>query len=274
MSEILCSTGALIGRPNGRNYRLLKDLSGQLNCDGFEFMIYSAWYEEEEELVKTLQQMNLNIPVVHCDKFIGESISKGTAEELTEVYRKFEANCRIAGKLKARKIVLHLWNGLTSDKFFENNLKIYPYLAETAKKYGVDLLIENVVCNVQDPLKHWCQLAEQYPDVHFIFDTKMAAFHEQLDLLYTEEYAWLWKEGHIRHYHINDYAGGYMDWKSLRTLAIGKGHIDFERFFAYIREIGYDDTFTVESTAFRADGTIDLEMLNEQFAFIRKALSS
>lgn len=273
MSEILCSTGALIGRPNGRNYRLLKNLAGQLDCDGFEFMMYSTWYEEEEELVRTLQQMNLHIPVMHCDKSMGDSISKGMREDWEEVSKKFEINCRIAEQLKAGKMVLHLWNGPISDQFFENNLKAYPYLSETAKKHGVDLLIENVVCNVQDPLKRWCRLAEKYPKVHFVFDTKMAAFHEQLELLYTEEYALLWKEGHIRHYHINDYAGGYMDWSNLRTLAIGKGHIDFDRFFAYIKKIGYRDTFTVESTAFGPDGTIDLKMLNEQFAFIRNALN-
>ena len=32
-----------------------------------------------------------------------------------------------------------------------------------------------------------------------------------LEQLYDKEYEWIWKEGHIRHYHVNDYAGGYMD---------------------------------------------------------------
>ena len=105
-------------------------------------------------------------------------------------------------------------------------------LAEMAEAHGLDLLVENVVCNRENPMKHWCELKEKYPEIHFIFDTKMAAFHEQLDLLYEKEYEWLWKEGHIRHYHVNDYAGGYMDWKNLRTLPIGAGHVDFERFFA------------------------------------------
>ena len=38
MKEILCSTGAIIGRSNDRNYRLLKPFSEKLHCDGFEFM--------------------------------------------------------------------------------------------------------------------------------------------------------------------------------------------------------------------------------------------
>ena len=37
MAQILCSTGALIGRPNNRDYRLLESFAKQLHCDGFEF---------------------------------------------------------------------------------------------------------------------------------------------------------------------------------------------------------------------------------------------
>ena len=106
-----------------------------------------------------------------------------------------------------------------------------------------------------------------------MFDTKMAAFHEQLDLLYTKEYEWLWQDGHIHHYHVNDYAGGYMDWANLRTLPIGKGHIDFEKFFGYIARTGYQGTFTVEATAFNKEGIVDVDMLNNQFRRIREFLS-
>ena len=75
MSEILCSTGALIGRPNNRDYTLLKKLSGELVCDGFEFMMYSSWYEIEDRLVEELLDMGLYIPVMHCEKHIGEDVS-------------------------------------------------------------------------------------------------------------------------------------------------------------------------------------------------------
>ena len=53
-----------------------------------------------------------------------------------------------------------------------------------------------------------------------------------MDLLYEDEHDWLWKENHILHYHVNDYGGAYMDWANLRTLPIGKGHVEFEKFFA------------------------------------------
>ncbi len=272
MSKILCSTGALIGRANDRNYKLLGPLSEQLLCDGFEFMMYSAWYEEVDALVSELQAMKLHIPVMHCEKHIGENISKGGEEELAEAYKLFEINCDIAKRIGAKKLVIHLWDGITSDSNFQSNLNAYSQLSDMAKKYDIDLLVENVVCNKENPMKHWCELREKYPDIHFIFDTKMAAFHEELDLLYEEEYEWLWRDNHICHYHVNDYAGGYMDWKNLRTLPIGKGHVDFKRFFEYIHTIGYDDTFTVEATALSSDGVVDVDMLNEQFRYIREAV--
>ncbi|MCM1244797.1 MAG: sugar phosphate isomerase/epimerase [Roseburia sp.] len=272
MSKLLCSTGALIGRPNNRNYRLLESLSKELDCDGFEFMMYSSWYDEADEITEYLNRISLPTPVMHCEKHIGEKIGRGEEGDLEEAIRLFTINCKVADKIHAEKIVIHLWDGLISDQNFQNNLEAYGELQEISKEYGVELLVENVVCNQEDPMKHWCELAERYPDISFVFDTKMAAFHEQLELLYQEEYRWLWDEGHIRHYHVNDYAGGYMDWSNLRTLPIGKGHIDFERFFAFIRKIKYDDTFTVEATAFGKDGKIDVEMLNGCFKKIQQGL--
>lgn len=270
MSEILCSTGALIGRPNQRNHKLLKDLTPKLDCDGFEFMMYDSWYEKADEVVSDLLDMKLYIPVMHCEKHIGEAISWNGEGDKEEALKRFCINCEIAKKLGAKKLVVHLWDGLTSDQFFWNNLEIYGMLADIAREDELDLLVENVVCNRENPMKHWCELAERYPGIHFIFDTKMAAFHQQLELLYQEEYSWLWKEGHIHHFHVNDYAGGYMEWDKLRTLPIGAGKIDFERFFAFVNKIGYQDTFTVEATAFGADGNVDTEMLNRCVAYIRE----
>lgn len=275
MNEILCSTGALIGKPNGRNYRMLEELSGQLFCDGFEFMMYSSWYDEAEEIAGYLQEVKLNIPVMHCEKHIGEAISRNGEGDLSEALWKFEKNCEVAQKIGAKKIVIHLWDGLISDQNFDNNLQGYKELAAIASRYRIDLLVENVVCNQKDPMTHWCELAERYPDIHFIYDTKMAAFHEQLPLIYEPAYEWLWDEGHIRHLHINDYNGGYMEWSELRALPIGEGHIDFEKFFRFIKEKNYTGDFTVEATAFdRETGEIDVAMLNRCFEKIRQYIQS
>lgn len=269
MHQIFCSTGSLLGRPNGRNYRLLTEYCPQLDCDGFEFILYNSWYDEMESLTAFLRSQHLNIPVMHCEKTLSEHITRGGDEEWQEAFRLFEINCRLANTLGAGKMVLHLWNGPISDSHFENNLRAWPLLNRMAEEHGIDLLVENVVCR-QDPMSHWVELYRNYPEIRFVYDTKMADFHRQLDLLYQPEYDWLWKEGHIRHYHVNDYGGGYMDWDNLRVLPMGKGHIDFDRFFEHVKATGYRGDFTFEATGFDPQGKIHLDTLNEQFRLARK----
>lgn len=277
MAEILCSTGALIGKGNHRDYHILEKLAGKLACDGYEFMMYSSWYGEWERLADDLEGLGLYMPVLHCDKRIGEAVSQGedVAEESSEAMEKFRVNCALARRIGAKALVLHLWGGMASDQHFDNNMQAYPRLRDVAEGYGLDLLVENVVCNRENPMRHLVRLAEVYPQAHFVWDTKMAAFHQEETLLYREDYAWLWQQGHIRHYHVNDYDGGYMDWGSLHgdVKPIGAGHIDFDAFFQYIHRIGYDGSFTVEATAFNAEGVVDTEMLNGCFARIRAGLN-
>ena len=141
MHQILCSTGALIGRPNGRDYRLLKQFCPQLECDGFELILYDSWYEQIEDLKAFLRELKLNIPVMHCEKSMAEHISRGGEEELREAFRLFEANCTLANAIGAEKMVLHLWNGVVSDSHFENNLKAWPELNRRAGEHGLTLFI-------------------------------------------------------------------------------------------------------------------------------------
>ena len=272
MYKILCSTGALIGRPNGRDYRLLKTFVPQLECDGIELMVYPDWYADLGALISFLQPLRLHVPVLHCEKALAEHISRGGEEEIREAIRLFRINCGIAEKLGAEKMVFHLWNGMISDTRIENNIEAYGELRRTAAEYGLDLLVENVIC-LKDPMTHWKELREVYPDIHFVFDTKMADFHRQLDMLYTKEYEWLYAENLIRHYHINDYGGGYMDWSNLKVLPVGMGHIDFEQFFRFIREKEYTGDFTLEATGFDQTGTVNFRLLNEQFSRVRELFS-
>lgn len=267
--KIYVSTGALIGRPNGRDYRLLKDFKNQLNCDGFEFMLYSDWYGKTDEIADFLKTENIKTPTFHCQKSVTEAFCKGAKEEFADAYRRFEENAKLAQKIGATKLIVHLWNGLPSDQKFENNIECYKKLREISEANGVDLLVENVVCNCKDPFSRWIELHEVYPDIHFIFDTKMADFHRQLEKLYDKDMNWLFSENLIRHYHVNDYGGGYMDWANMNVLPIGAGHIDFERFFTFIKSKGYDDTITLESTAFDSTGIVNFDMLNKEIEYVR-----
>lgn len=261
MNRILCSTGSLITRRNGRNYRLLADLAPRLSCDGFEFMMYDSWYENSRDIIKEIKSYGLNFPVLHCEKTIGEHI---TAEDGL-AYELFEKNCFIASELGAKLIVLHLWNGISSDSNFDANLKAFQNLREMAESYDLLLTAENVVCNVKTPSQRINELTEAYPDISVTFDTKMAQFHGELSLAYNKR---LWTDN-IRHLHINDYSGGIKDWSNLKTEHIGDGNVDFDSFFAYVREMGYTGDFTVEATSVQPDGTVDIDKLNADFLKIK-----
>lgn len=271
MKKILCSTGALIGRPNNRDYTLIKEFAPRLACDGFEFMMYSTWYNQVDKLINELLNMKLDFPVMHCEKHIGEDLGRNEDGNFQTAKEKFKINCEIAGAIGAKKMVMHLWDGQYSDSTIENNIKGYEQISNIADQYGIELLIENVVCNHNSPMEHWIELLKEYPNIKFIFDTKMAAFHCQLEEMYMKDNKYLWDK-HIKHLHVNDYAGGYKDWNNLRTLPINYGNIDFEKFFMFLKETQYNGDYTVEATAFSKDGTIDFDMLNNCFKFIKNNL--
>lgn len=270
MNRILCSTGTSIGRPNGRNFRLLSECARRLECDGFEFMMYSTWYDQLPELEAFMKEFPAPIPVVHVEKGVGERISRNEPGDTEEAVRLFAVNCELARKLGAETLVLHLWNGVHSDKDIGHNISLYPALNEIAERNGLLLTIENVVCNQEDPMTHLKRLANLYPEIAFTFDTKMAQFHDQLPLLYEKENEQILRR--VRHMHINDYSGGYKDWTRLKTLHIGDGQVDFERLFAFLGEINYRGDFTVEATSLGSDGVIDFDALNRDFARIREWL--
>ena len=265
MNKILCSTGALLGRPNGRDCHLLAEYTPRLNCDGFEFMVYDSWYDNFDEVIDYVRRLGLNIPTLHCEKTIGELLA---VREFAEAERQFRLNCEAAAALGARLLVLHLWNGRISDSRIDNNIEGAKRLEPIAESFGLCLTVENVVCNCRDPMRHIDRLAAE-TDVCFTFDTKMAAFHCQLDDVFAPERACLWHDRRIRHIHINDYAGGYMDWQNLRTLHPGQGNIDFARFFTRLKDMGYSGDCTIEATSFDQSGEVDLDALNRDYEYVR-----
>ncbi len=287
MKKIFCSTGALLGRPNKRDYRLLQELAKQLDCDGFEFMVYDSWYPEVDEMIETVKGIGLQIPVVHCEKALSEKLAGArvwyengeypyqemTPEEDRESFaaavEEFKLNLRIAGEFGADRMVFHLWNGLVSDKNIERNVERFAIFRELAKEAGVQLLVENVICNTYDPLYNIGLVRKMYPDTDYVYDTKMAEFHGQTMQLFDPKWEWMLTEGRVKHLHVNDYNGGIKDWGNFGVLPIGKGHVDFEGFFSRLSQYGYEGDFTVEATAFDKTGVVDVTMLNECFAKLR-----
>lgn len=270
MNRVLCSTGALIGRPNGRDYKLLTECVLHLDCDRFEFMMYSDWYDKIDEIADFLADFPKPFPTFHIEKKVGDLISRNEQGDTEYALELFEKNCILAQKIGAEKLVLHLWSGLDSDKDMPHNIEVYALLSEIADRYQLMLTVENVVCNNSDPMTHLTELAKVYPDIRFTFDTKMAEFHDQLDLLYASENRHIWER--VAHRHINDYRGGVKDWSCLKTLHIGDGQIDFERLFSFINDMNYSGDFTIESTSFDKSGIIDFDRMNQSIHRVKEYL--
>ena len=260
--SVFVSTGAFIGRVNGRSHKPFLSSYRTMDADGYEFMMYESCYDKIDEIVSDFNEENLNIPVFHADKFIGQKIGAGDSESKKEALCRLRRNCEIANKLGADKMVLHLWNGPVSDDNIENNYKIFGELNEIAKAHGILLMPENVVCRHRNPSEHILELACRYPEARFTFDTKMAAFHNELDTSYEGDFLELWKSGRIAHLHINDYNGKYKDWDNLRTVHIGEGWIDFNRFFSFLSSISYEGTATLECGSMDENGIYPQKMNN------------
>ena len=270
MHRILCSTGALIGRPNNRDFTLLKLFHGKIACDGYEFLMYDTWYDCSDELKQFVTCFPSSFPVFHVEKSVGDLISRNQVGDTEKALALFDCNCSLASALGSEKLVLHLWGGLDSDKDIAHNIACFKFLRQISDSYGLTLTVENVVCNQQDPMSHMINLAKMYPDIQFTFDTKMAAVHNQLDKLYLPENRWLFQN--ISHMHINDYNGGYKEWANLKTLHIGQGWINFDQLFEQLHNVNYCGDFTLEATSFNKCGKILFEELNDSLQKMRSYL--
>ena len=264
--DVLASSGAFIGRKNGRNHKVFLSIYDELSCDGVEFMVYNGWYDRIDEIIADFKEKGVKVKTLHADKMIGEEFGQGNVNNALHL---FEKNCKIANSLGAKTAVLHLWNGPSSDDNIEINLSAIPQLYDIADKYSVTLAIENVVCRNCDPYDHLAEIYKRYPYARFTFDVKMAQFHGTLGKIYTD-YKFLWDR--IVHLHINDYSGGVKDWERLKTLHIDEGDIDFKTFFNFVKNIGYKGTLTLECTSMGEEGEPYPEKMNESIEKVREYL--
>ena len=147
---VLCSSGAMVTRFNGRDPRLLREFVPRTNADGIEFMIYPSWDGRLGEILDVMLAMRrdrlFEIPVLHADKRIGELLSLGSDEEIAEAGERFRQNCFIARELGVGLMVLHLWGGPASDGNMDRNLSVLSDYMRTAEDHGILLTVENVIC--------------------------------------------------------------------------------------------------------------------------------
>lgn len=264
---LYCSTGAIIGRVNGYNYRhilrVMPPLCDGVPLDGLELMMLPAYLDRLDEMAREFALAGLHFPIIHADKDIGTWLSTGAAQNDAALCRKaldlWATNCEMGQRIGAVQIVLHLWGGLDSDAHLDGNLRALDSMRRRAAESGLEVLIENVPCTTADPITNLTAIHAAFPDQRYVFDTRFASFHRQLDSLTATP--WLIGD-RLAHVHISDLRdGAERDFSRLRPiLHPGEGGIDFPALLADLIARGYAGTVTLESPVMSEAGIDDARL--------------
>lgn len=269
MNRLLCSTGALIGRVNGRDHRLLPRHAPELRCDGYELMLYGAWLDDEslrEALVREYRASGLVFPSAHVEKDLCDLYASEDARQARLGLDRFARNCDVAARVGVSLLVLHLWGGTRSDEEFARCLAALGDLREIARAQGLRLTVEGIPCRASGTIQRLREVLAVYPDCAFTLDTRCAAFAGQL----TELSAPGWVAAHVRHVHISDIArGGGM----MPILHPGEGAIDFGALFAALREARYAGDVVLESPGMLPEG-VDVPKMNASLDALRALMDA
>lgn len=281
--DLFCSTGTTVGRKNGYNVHLVTEIFPSLMEEGWiqgaELMMLISYYDRMKAVADEWLRAGLIFPVIHGEKEIGTNLSDAgkafaagdidTERKLrTQAIEDFRRNCEMGAMVSSRRMVLHLWGGLTSDAYISYNLSVMEELLQIIRPYGIRLLIENVPCTTEDPLRHWRRLNACGDEYGLIFDTRFGFFHRQSDAIWAD------KEivSRIEHIHISDIQGAERDFSALRPIYHpGEGMVDFRGFIRHLRENAYRGTFTLESPVILPNGA-DGAKLRESLIATRKML--
>ncbi|MEE9510170.1 MAG: sugar phosphate isomerase/epimerase [Candidatus Bathyarchaeia archaeon] len=162
-----------------------------------------------------------------------------------ELLQRFIESIDIFHELGIGKVVAHAFVGREVDvsKHPDNMIKdlklqMLKELTHRCQNSNIKLCLENTEEKPEDLTMFF----EELPSLYFCLDIGHAN-------LFTEENTskdFIEKFQHrLRHIHISDNFGGYSE-KHDRHLPLGTGKIDFKTILRYLKEIGYNDTFTLE----------------------------
>lgn len=282
--QLYVSTGTMVGRSNGYDYRRaleqIRRLQDSGHCDGIELMMLKFYYDKIVEVTTAVKESGVFSATIHCEKDIGSMISdagvldlEGNHDEAETKYREavqlFRLNCTFAERLHITRMVLHLWGGISSDRHIEYNISKLPELNDIASEYGVKILCENIPSNHTDPQTNWHKLLPYLGKAGLIFDTRFGKLHEQTREILTDDAL----IPHIEHIHISDFAGTYRDFSALRPiLHPGEGTIDFSDVAQLLNDINYRNTITLESPVMVGEA-LDIEKIERTLEYLRKDFS-
>jgi len=280
--DLYCSTGTIIGHVNNNRWQLIgENMSSLIEAgiiDGIELMMLHSYYPQMDEMAKSFSADGLVFPVIHCEKDVGTLFSRNEGNDTADALNRFKFNCEMGASVGAKKMVLHLWGGSSSDSHIEYNINLVDNLISIISQYGIKLLVENIPCTTYSPIENWRKLYSYFPKIGFIFDTRLAELHQQCADILGEEF--LWKsadsstEPPLRHVHISDFKGGLMEFAALYPILHPRdGNIDFTAIAKGLDNNVYSGSITLESPVMSADG-LDMRKLKSSLEFIKSTMAS
>lgn len=273
MNKVYCSTGVMVGRINNNDYTLITKYFPSLIdkglISGAEFMFANSFYDKLDDIYNEISKSDIPFDIIHFDKEIGIMLSECDDIISKKAMELLEINCQFAKRIGAKKCVFHLWGGIKSDSHIEYNISHLQSIIKIAKKYNIELLVENIPCTNNSGLKVWRMIYKFLPNIGFTFDTRFGAFHGEMSEIFNES---IWN--HIKHIHISDYSSYPRNFSKIRPILHPlEGVINFDFVFQRLKEIGYQGSFTLESPVF-AEHQPDIKKLESTLKYINDHIKS
>jgi sugar phosphate isomerase/epimerase len=257
----LASTGLVTRFPDAADHTAIVEWCPQLDVDGLELSISRVW--DAERVAHDLEAAGLRFWTAHLDKRIGAELLEDADSALAQL----ESDCRLAVRLGATIVVLHLWELPVGDRRLDENLVLLPACLDVAEAAGATLTVETIPCSVASPLENVQRALETDDRCRVTLDTEFLAHHGQLEAALADDALW----ERVAHLHVKDYAGGLRDVDdSRRYLIPGEGTIDFDRLFASLGERGYEGALTLEISAVTAAGKVDEQRIRAGESWLRR----
>jgi sugar phosphate isomerase/epimerase len=197
----------------------------------------------KDELVHALQGLNMKL-ICHLPTFVSTADLTESLREasLKETLKSLE----VAAELRTMKAVLHpsIHMGLSMfviEKARQYALRSLEAILDKADELGVCLCIENMFPqshSLVDP-EDFDDVFERFPQLRMTLDTGHAHIGDKVGakiIDFIQRFP-----DRIYHIHANDNLG-----KDDQHLPIGAGNIEFPKIVRALKEIGYDETITLE----------------------------
>jgi len=204
---------------------------------------YTVIRRIKDELVHALQSFHMRL-ICHLPTFVSTADLTDSLREvsLNEVLKSLE----VAAELQTMKAVLHpsLHRGLSMfviDQARQYALRSLEAILDKAAELGVCICLENMfpqsnsLVNPED----FDEVFERFPQLRMTLDTGHAHIEDKVG---TKIFDFIRRfPDRIYHVHMHDNLG-----KDDNHLPIGAGNIEFPKIVKALKEIGYDETITLE----------------------------